>query len=172
VIYPTKSGDSFWRSCVLMSSPAYSKFNLSSDMKRPGSCLHRPLLPFWIQPAHALVNISLFQSIPCLFGCIYDTTTCSEMLATFFHKQFPKIHTDSPRNACGVQTAAGRVSRVINPWSPTQVTIHHYHLVFIMLHITEDSIVQMFLDSCLQSSGTCKYFPMFLQKSQIESTQP
>jgi hypothetical protein len=34
----------FWWLCALMSSTAYSKFSLSYDPWRPGSCSHRPLL--------------------------------------------------------------------------------------------------------------------------------
>jgi hypothetical protein len=64
------------------------------------------------------------------------------MFATFSHKGFPKIHPDAPRNASCLQTAVGWVCRVITLWSPTQLTIHHHHLVFTMLHVTTDSIVQ------------------------------
>jgi hypothetical protein len=97
---------------------------------------------FWIQPAHALVNLSMFQSIPCLFWSIYHTTTCSLMLAMCSHKGDPKIHPDAPRNACGMPTIVGQVCRIITPWSSTQVTIHHNHPVFIMWHVTADSIVE------------------------------
>jgi hypothetical protein len=97
---------------------------------------------FWIQPAHALVNLSVFQSIPCLFWSIYHTTTCSLMLATCSLKGDPRIHPDAPRNACGIPTVAGWVCHVITLWSPTQVTIHHNHLVFVMQHVTADSIVR------------------------------
>jgi hypothetical protein len=44
-IYPTKYGDSIWRWCILMSSRGDPKFSLSSDLRRPGSCLHQSLLP-------------------------------------------------------------------------------------------------------------------------------
>jgi hypothetical protein len=84
----------------------------------------------------------MFQSIPCFFGCIFHTTMCSLMLSTCSHKGFPKIHPDAPRKVCGMQTAARRVCRVTTLWSPTHMTIHHNHLVFIMFHITADSIVQ------------------------------
>jgi hypothetical protein len=84
----------------------------------------------------------MFQSIPCLFWSIYQTTSCSLMLAMCSHKGGPKIHPDAPRNACGVRTVAGWVCRVITPWSPTQLAIHHNHLVFILSHVTVDSIVQ------------------------------
>jgi hypothetical protein len=44
-IYPTKFGDSSWRSCMLMSSTAYPKFSLIAHPSQTGSCSHRPLLP-------------------------------------------------------------------------------------------------------------------------------
>jgi hypothetical protein len=98
---------------------------------------------FWIQPVHTLVNPSVYQSIYCLFGCIYHTTTCSLMLATCSHKGDPKIHPDAPRNACGVRTAAGRVCHVLTLRSPNQVIMLNDHYVFIMFHITYDIIVQI-----------------------------
>jgi hypothetical protein len=98
---------------------------------------------FWIQPAHDLVNPSVYQSISCLFGCIYHTTTCSLMLATCSHKGDLKIHLDAPRNACDVRTAAGRVCRVLTHRSPNQVIMLNDHYVFIMFHISYDIIVQI-----------------------------
>jgi hypothetical protein len=91
---------------------------------------------------HTLVNLFVFQSIPCLFWCIYHTTTCALMLSKCSHKGDPMIHPDAPRNACGMQIVAGWACRVFTPWYPTQVTIHHNHLVFIMSHVTADRIVQ------------------------------
>jgi hypothetical protein len=114
---------------------------------------------FWFWLAHTQVNLSVFQAIPCLFWSIYHTTTCSLMFAMCSHKGNPKIHSDAPRNAYGMQTVAGRVCCVITPWSPTQVTIHHNHLVFIMSHITTDSIVQTvswFMPSII---GNVQIFP-------------
>jgi hypothetical protein len=157
---------------VLMSLTTYPKFSLSSDLRRLGSCSHWPLLPI-LDPTSTCPGKSFLVRINSLpFWMHLSYHNVFQMLAMVSHKRFPKIHPDAPRKACGMQTAAGWVCRVITPWSPTQVTIHHYHLVFIMLHVTEDSIVQMFLDLCLQSSGTCTSFLMFLQKSQIESAQP
>jgi hypothetical protein len=157
-ISPTKCGDSFWRWCTMMSPTTYQKFTLSSHPRRSGSCLHLPLVPVLdlTSTCHGKSICVPINSLP--FGCIYHTRTCSQMLSTFSHKRFTKIHPDAPRNACDLQTAAGRVCHVNTLWSPTQVTMHHHHLVFNMLHITEDSIVQTFLDSCLQSSRTCKSF--------------
>jgi hypothetical protein len=77
MIYPTKCSDSFRRWCALMSSSAYPKFSFSSHLRRPGSCSHQPLLPVLDITSTRLLNLSVFQSIPCLFGCIYQTTTCS-----------------------------------------------------------------------------------------------
>jgi hypothetical protein len=121
-------------------------------------CISRCSL-FWIQPAHTLINLSVFQSIPCLFWSIYHITTCSLMLSTCSHKVDTKIHPDAPKNACGMQTVVGWVCLVITPWSPTQVTIHHNHLVLIMSHITVDSIVQTiswFMPSII---GNVQIFP-------------
>jgi hypothetical protein len=172
VIYLTKCGDSLWRWCFLMSSIAYPKFSLSSHPRRPRSCSHQCLLPVLDltsthpgKSIHVLINSFPFWMHLSYRNVFPDVSYVSQ-------KWFPKIHPDAPRNACSVQNGVGRVCRVITPWSPTQVIIHHHHLVFIMLHITEDSIVQTFLDSCHQSSGTCKSFPRCLQTSQIESTQP
>jgi hypothetical protein len=85
----------------------------------------------------------MLKSITWLFWSMYHTTTCCLMLDTCSHKWYPKIHPDAPRNACGVPTITRQVYRVITTWYPTQVTIHHNHLVFIMSHITADSIVQI-----------------------------
>jgi hypothetical protein len=107
------------------------------DLLRIGRCSL-----FWIQPAHALVNPSMYQSIPCIFGCIYHATTCSLMLATCSHKGYPKIHPDAPRNACAVRTATGRVCRVLTHGSPNQVIMLNDHYVFVMFHSTCNIIVQ------------------------------
>jgi hypothetical protein len=129
-----------------------SKISLRSNPRRPGFSLHRLLLLVLdptsalpsksIQPTHSLVNLSVFQSIPCLFGCIYHTRMCSLMLVTCFHKGFPKIHPDASKNACGVWTTVGHVCCVLTRWSPTQVIIQINDQVFIMFHITYDIIVQ------------------------------
>jgi hypothetical protein len=160
-------GDASWCPLQHIQNSAWVLTRGDQDLVRIGRCSL-----FWILPAHALVNLSMFQAIPCLFEGIYHTTMCSHMLSTFSLEWFPKIHPDAPRNACGVQNAAGLVYRIITPWSPTQVTINHHHLMFIMLHVSADSIVQAFLDSCLQSSGTFKSFSRYLLKLQIESAQP
>jgi hypothetical protein len=114
---------------------------------------------FWIQLAHALVNTSVYQSIPCLFGCIYHTTTCSLMLATCSHKGDPKIHPDAPRNACGVRTTAERVCRVLTHRSPNKVTMLNDHYVFVMFHITYHIIVQTLSQFMPSIVGNVRSFP-------------
>jgi hypothetical protein len=113
----------------------YNISNLRSDLRRPGSASHRPLPLFWIEPPPSLVNLSVSQSITCLFGHIYHTTTCSQ-------KGSPKIHHDAPRNACGMHIDARWVCHVLTLRSPNQVITLNNHHVFIMFHITCDIIVQ------------------------------
>jgi hypothetical protein len=129
--------DAYWCPLQHIQNSARDQTRGDQDLLRIGRCSL-----FWIQPAHALVNLSVYQSIPCLFRCIYHTTTCYLMLATCSHKGDPKIHPDAPRNACGVRTVAGWVCRVLTPWSPNHLIMMNDHYVFIMFHITYDIIVQ------------------------------
>jgi hypothetical protein len=127
-IYPTKCGDSFWRRCILMSTTTYTKFSSRSYPRRPGS-LHRPLLPI-----HDLIS-----TLPGKTICIPIPSLPLQMHISYHNmfpivsyvlpKGFPKIHTDTPRNACGVWTAAGWVCCVLNRRSPTQVTVRNNHHV-------------------------------------------
>jgi hypothetical protein len=125
-----------------VSSKTYPTISLRSYSRSPRSSLHWPLLPILDATSAHHVKSTVLQSIPCLFGCIYHTTTCSQMLATFSHKRYPKIYPDAPRNACGVRTAAGQVCLVLTHRCPNQVTILSNHHVFIMLHATCNIIVQ------------------------------
>jgi hypothetical protein len=129
--------DEYWYPLQHIKNSAWDQTLGDQDLLRIGRCSL-----FWIQSAHGLVNPSVYQSIPCLFGCIYHTTTCFLMLATCFHKEYPKIHPAAPRNACGVWTAAGWVCHVLTHRSPNQLIMLNDHYVFIMFHITYDIIIQ------------------------------
>jgi hypothetical protein len=130
------AGDASWCPLQHIQNSASDKTRGDRDLFRIGRCSL-----FWIQPAHSLVNPSMFQSIPCLFECTYHTTTCSLMLATCSHQGDSKIHLDAPRNACGVRTAAGGVCRILTHRSPNQVIMLNDHYVFIMFHVTYNIIV-------------------------------
>jgi hypothetical protein len=81
------------------------------------------------------------------------------MLAMCSHKGDPKIHPDAPRNACGVQTAVGRVCRVLTHRSPNQVIMLNDHYVFVMFHITYDIIVQTLSQFMPSIIGNVQSFP-------------
>jgi hypothetical protein len=146
--------DVYWCPIQHIQNSAWDQTRGDQDLLRIGRCSL-----FWIQPAHALVNPSVYQSITCLFGCFYHTTTCSLMLATRSHKGDPKMHPDAPRNACGVRTAAGWVCRVLTNRSPNQVVMLNDHYVFVMFHITCDIIVQTLSQLKPSIIGNVQIFP-------------
>jgi hypothetical protein len=64
------------------------------------------------------------------------------MLATFSQKGDPKIHPDTPRNACGLPLNKFAVFSPPPPRSPNQVIILSNHHVLVMFHVTYDIIVK------------------------------
>jgi hypothetical protein len=106
-----------------------------------------------------MVNPSVLQSITYLFGCIYHTKMCSQILATFSYKGDPKIHPDAPRNVCGVRTAAGRFCRVLTHRSPNQMIILSNNHVFVMFHVTYDIIVQTLSPFMTSIFRNVQWFP-------------
>jgi hypothetical protein len=129
--------------CIWMSSTTYPKFSLRGDPRRPRSTLHRPLLPI-LDLSSVLPGKSIRVTVNTMPLLMHRSNhDVFPDISYVFQKVFPKIHPNAPRNACGMRTAAGWLCRVITPRSPTQVTIHNNHLVFIMFPVTMDIIVQI-----------------------------
>jgi hypothetical protein len=125
-----------------MFSTTYPKFSSRGDPRGSRSSSHKPLLPV-LNLTSAIPGKSIHVPVNCVPILMHRSYhNVFPDVSYVFPKGFPKIHPDAPRNACGVRTAAGRVCRVITPRSPTQVTIHHNNLMFIMFHVTVDIRVQ------------------------------
>jgi hypothetical protein len=168
----TKCGHSFWRRCILMSSTTYPKFSSRGDARGLEYSSHQSLLPI----------LDLTNALPGKSICV-PVNSVSILMIRSYHNVFPdvsyilpkgflKMHPDAPRNVCGVRTADGWLCCFHTTRSPIQVTIHQNHHVFAMFYITAILEFKPFLDSFLQSSRICEYFPTCLRTLQIESAQP